>query len=153
MDSSQLVEKTRLAILEGKYPDAIRLAWDAINRKSDEPASWFLLSYAYLKHGQYLNAETAALEAKRINPKNKTILMHYLAVTQKSQSPARFHDEVIKAYRDYPGEPELILALARSYARIRNDLNNSAAMYRKYLERAPEGPKKEAVARELKMVE
>jgi Flp pilus assembly protein TadD len=148
-----LVEKSRQLILEGDFPQAIRVAWDAVNKDSSRPSAWFMVSYAYAQYGQFLNAETAALEAMRLNPNNKKIVFHYLSVIQRSQSANRFHDELVRAYNRFSNDPDMILAMARSYIRIKNDIDNAEVLYRRFLELAPNHPRASEVEEELSFVE
>lgn len=148
-----LLVKAKQYLREGDVPAAIRMSWDAIHANSESPAAWFILSRAYAEYGQYLNAEAAALESIRINSANKTIVLNYLAILQRSRSATRFHEELLKIYRVYNREPEFILALARSYARIHNDYENASALYRRFLDVAPDHPRVEEVRQELTYVE
>ncbi len=148
-----LIANARQSIREDDYASAIRFSWDAVNLERENPLAWFYLSYAYAGFGQFLNAETAALEAMRLNPHNRLIAMHYLSVIQRSQNASRFHEETLNLYRKFPREPQLILALARSYARIKNDPENAHALYRKFLELTPDSELAAQVREEIAFVE
>lgn len=152
-ESELLLIQAKQMILEGDYPKAIRMSWDSINRNPESPAAWFMLSYGYSRYGQYLNAESAALEAVRLNPKNKKIVFQYLNVLQRSRSAERFHEELLHAYHRFNRDPDFILALARSYARIKNDPENSFALYRRFLELEPDHERAKQVREEISFVE
>jgi tetratricopeptide (TPR) repeat protein len=146
------VQLARQLLDEGHHGSAIRALWDAINLDSNSAGTWFLLSYAYQQQEQYLNAEAAALESMRLNPRSKTIALHYLGILQRSSNADRFHQELLRLYQPFNQEPEFILALARSYARIKNDPENAQSLYRRFLALYPEHPKVAQAMEELETV-
>ena len=152
-EAELLLVNSRQLIVEKQYAKAIRMTWDSINSKPESPAAWFMLSRAYAGYGQYLNAEAAALESMRLNPNNKKIVMNYLGVLQHSESPERFHHELLKIYQRFNKDPDFILALARSYARIMNDPENASVLYRRFLELEPDHQKASEVRAEIPFVE
>ncbi|MEQ9825432.1 MAG: tetratricopeptide repeat protein [Puniceicoccaceae bacterium] len=147
-EAELLLIQAQQALAEGNAAAAIRMAWDSVHRRPENPSGWFILSRAYVDFGQNLNAESAALEALRINPKNKKIVLNYLGILQRSRDAQRFHEELLKAYQRFPSDPDFVLALARSYARIQNDPANAAALYRRFFDLAPEDAPNLAAIRE-----
>ena len=152
-EAELLLIQAQQAIADGEIPSAIRMSWDSINQRPENPAGWFILSRAYVKFNQNLNAESAALEAMRLNPKNKKIALNYLGILQRSRGSDRFHVELLKVYQRFSTDPDFVLALARSYARIKNDPQNSAALYRRFFDLAPEDPRAAEVRQEASFVE
>lgn len=148
-----LASNGKQAIMEGDYPKAIRFLWDALSINNENAHTWFLLSHAYSKHQQYLNAESASLESMRLAPLNSRYALQYLRVAQFSKTPVRFHEELLNIYQRFPREPEIILALARSYARIRNDPSNAHALYARFLAIAPDHSMAREVEAEMRLVE
>lgn len=153
-EAELLLIQAQQALAEGNAAAAIRMAWDSVHRRPENPSGWFILSRAYVDFGQNLNAESAALEALRINPKNKKIVLNYLGILQRSRDAQRFHEELLKAYQRFPSDPDFVLALARSYARIQNDPANAAALYRRFFDLAPEdAPNLAAIREESSLVQ
>lgn len=152
-EAELLLIQAQQAIADGNVSTAIRMAWDSVNKRPENPAGWFILSRAYVKFGQNLNAESAALEAMRLNPRNKKIVLNYLGILQRSRGANRFHEELLKAYQRFSTDPDFVLALARSYARIKNDPENAAALYRRFLDLAPDHQKAAEVRQEASFVE
>jgi len=152
-EAELLLIQAQQAIADGDVPSAIRMSWDSINKRPDNPAGWFILSRAYVKYNQNLNAESAALESMRLNPNNKKIVMNYLGILQRSRGANRFHEELLKAYQRFSSDPDFILALARSFARIKNDPENAAALYRRFLDLSTDEEKVREVRQEMSFVE
>ena len=152
-EAELLLIQAQQAIADGEIPSAIRMSWDSINQRPENPAGWFILSRAYVKFNQNLNAESAALEAMRLNPKNKKIALNYLGILQRSRGSDRFHVELLNVYQRFSTDPDFVLALARSYARIKNDPQNSAALYRRFFDLSPEDPRAAEVRQEASFVE
>lgn len=148
-----LASNGKQAIMEGDYPKAIRFLWDSLSINNGNAHTWFLLSHAYSKHRQHLNAESASLESMRLAPLNSRYALQYLRVAQFSKTPVRFHEELLSVYQRFPREPEIILALARSYARIRNDPANAHALYARFLAIAPDHSMAGEVEAEMRLVE
>lgn len=148
-----LASNGKQAIMEGDYPKAIRFLWDSLSINNGNAHTWFLLSHAYSKHRQHLNAESASLESMRLAPLNSRYALQYLRVAQFSKTPVRFHEELLSIYQRFPREPEIILALARSYARIRNDPANAHALYARFLAIAPDHSMAGEVEAEMRLVE
>ncbi|OPZ72221.1 MAG: hypothetical protein BWY82_01468 [Verrucomicrobia bacterium ADurb.Bin474] len=148
-----LASNGKQAIMECDYPKAIRFLWDSLSINNGNAHTWFLLSHAYSKHRQHLNAESASLESMRLAPLNSRYALQYLRVAQFSKTPVRFHEELLSVYQRFPREPEIILALARSYARIRNDPANAHALYARFLAIAPDHSMAGEVEAEMRLVE
>ncbi len=120
--------------------EAIKYYWASL-KLDDKPAEiWHELSGLLLKEGKPGLSEATAMEAIRREPLSILYTMHYLRVAQETKDPEPFMEELISAKRKIPDSPDITLALARGYKSIRNNYREAAALYREFLERAPNHP-------------
>ncbi len=136
----ELLKEANDATLDKNYRLAITNYWQALGAANDRDDIWNLLSRAYLIDGQFKNAETTALEAIRLSPRDINYTLDYLRVAQRSKTPEEFFAELETAYDRFPQSPEVTLSIARGYERIAK--NNSAAsiLYQRFIDLAPSHP-------------
>lgn len=136
----ELIQAADQATTDRNYKLAISSYWQVLGSANDRDDIWNLLSRAYLIDGQFKNAETTALEAIRIAPREIKYTLAYLRVAQRSKTPSGFLTELKTAHDRFPRSPEVTLSLARGYERIAEDAVAAASLYRQFIELAPSHP-------------
>ena len=135
-----LVAEASQAEIDRNYELAISNYWQALGTANNRADIWNLLSRAYLIDGQPKNAETTALEAIRLSPREIAYTLDYLRVAQRSKAPTDFLAELETAYDRFPRSPEITLSLARAYERISNNKAAARTLYTRFIEVAPGHP-------------
>jgi len=136
----ELMADAEIATLDRDFKSAIRKYWTAIGIANNRAEVWNLLSRAYLVDGQLNNAETTALEAVRLEPRQVTYTLDYLRVAQRSQAPEDFLAELETAYARFPTSPEITLSIARGHERISQDRPTARNLYLRFIDIAPNHP-------------
>jgi tetratricopeptide (TPR) repeat protein len=136
----ELMADAETALFDRNYKAAIRKYWAAISIINNRADIWNQLGRAYLVDGQLQNAETTALEAVRLEPRQVAYTLDYLRVAQRSKPPQEFLAELETAYARFPSSPEIILSLARGHERISKDLVIAQNLYRRFIDIAPNHP-------------
>ncbi|MGJ8640918.1 MAG: tetratricopeptide repeat protein [Opitutaceae bacterium] len=136
----ELFDEANSATLDKNYRLAITNYWQILGIATDRDDVWNLLSRAYLVDGQLKNAETTALEAIRLSPRDINYTLDYLRVAQRSKQPAEFFAELETAYDRFPQSPEVTLSLARGYERIVKNSTAAGTLYQRFLDIAPSHP-------------
>lgn len=136
----QLLTEAETAEMDRDFKGAIRKYWAAIGMDNSRADIWSLLSRAYLTDGQSENAETASLEAIRIEPDEVAYTLDYLRIAQRTKSPTQFLSHLETAYDRFPASPEITLSLARAYERISRDAGNARSLYQRFIDIAPAHP-------------
>lgn len=136
----ELLAEAEAATLDRDFKAAIRKYWAAISISNNRPEVWNLLSRAYLVDGQLNNAETTALEAVRLEPREVAYTLDYLRVAQRSKQPNNFLSELETAYDRFPSSPEITLSLARAHERISEDRPTARNLYLRFIDIAPNHP-------------
>ena len=136
----ELMADAEIATLDRDFKSAIRKYWTAISIADNRAEVWNLLSRAYLVDGQLNNAETTALEAVRLEPRQVTYTLNYLRVAQRSQAPEDFLAELETAYARFPASPEITLSIARGHERISQDSPTARNLYLRFIDIAPNHP-------------
>jgi tetratricopeptide (TPR) repeat protein len=129
-----------MAELDRNFTSAIQQYWAAINIANNRAEIWNLLSRAYLVDGQLNNAETAALEAVRLEPSGVAYTLDYLRVAQRTKEPVAFLAELETAYDRFPDSPEITLSLARAHERISEQTETARNLYLRFIDIAPNHP-------------
>lgn len=138
--AEELMNEATQATADKNYRLAISNYWQILGSANDRDDIWNLLSRTYVLDGQHKNAETTALEAIRLQPRNISYTLDYLRAAQRSKKPAEFFAEIQTAYDRFPQNPEVTLSLARGYERIAK--NNAAAriLYQRFIDLASDHP-------------
>lgn len=146
-----LLAEAESAELDRDYKSAIRKYWAAIGITNNRPDIWNLLARAYRIDGQLENAETAALEAIRLEPDEVAYTLDYLRIAQRTKKPDQFLSHLETAYDRFPASPEITLSLARAYERISQDRPEARRLFQRFIDIAPSHPlvpeARDAVAR------
>ena len=129
-----------MAELDRNFTSAIQQYWAAINIANNRAEIWNLLSRAYLVDGQLNNAETAALEAVRLEPSVVAYTLDYLRVAQRTKEPVAFLAQLETAYDRFPDSPEITLSLARAHERISEQTETARNLYLRFIDIAPNHP-------------
>ncbi len=136
----ELLADAETAEIDRDYKSAIRKYWAAISIANNRADVWNLLSRAYLIDGQRKNAETAALEAIRLEPNEVAYTLDYLRVAQRTKPPEQFLSYLETAYDRFPASPEITLSLARAHERISQDRRTASNLYQRFIDIAPNHP-------------
>ena len=136
----ELMADAETATLDRDFKSAIRKYWTAISIANNRAEVWNLLSRAYLVDGQLNNAETTALEAVRLDPRQVTHTLDYLRVAQRSLAPEDFLAELETAYARIPTSPEITLSIARGHELISQDRSAARNLYLRFIDIAPNHP-------------
>ncbi len=136
----ELMADAETATVDRDYKLAIRKYWAVISIANNRADIWNLLSRAYLIDGQLKNAETTALEAVRLEPREVAYTLDYLRVTQRSKEPSDFLTELETAYNRFPSSPEITLSLARAHERISKQTDTARTLYLRFIDIAPNHP-------------
>ncbi len=136
----ELMADAEITTLDRDFKSAIRKYWTAIGIANNRAEVWNLLSRAYLVDGQLNNAETTALEAVRLEPRQVIYTLDYLRVAQRSQAPEDFLAELETAYARFPTSPEITLSIARGHERISQDRPTARNLYLRFIDIAPSHP-------------
>ncbi|MFU8848122.1 MAG: hypothetical protein ACNA77_05335 [Opitutales bacterium] len=136
----ELLAEAEAAEVDRDYKSAIRKYWAAISITNNRAEIWNLLSRAYLIDGQLKNAETTALEAVRLAPREVAYTLDFLRVAQRSRPPQEFLAQLETAYDRFPTSPEITLSLARAHERISQDQFVARNLYLRFIDIAPNHP-------------
>lgn len=136
----ELLADAETAEIDRNFKSAIQKYWAAIRITRERPDVWNRLARAYLVDGQLDNAETAALEAIRVDPNEVSYTLDYLRVTQRSRPPEEFLSLLETAYDRFPANPELTLSLARAHERVSEKKFTARNLYQRFLEISPNHP-------------
>lgn len=136
----ELLADAETAERDRDYKSAIRKYWAAISIANNRAEVWNLLSRAYLIDGQLQNADTAALKAVRLAPKEVAYTLDFLRVAQRSRPPKEFLAQLETAYDRFPSSPEITLSLARAHERISEDDFVARNLYLRFIDIAPNHP-------------
>lgn len=135
---------------EGSLDQAIRHYKRALVLNDNQPQVWAELSEAYLRAGNDRWAQATASEAMRRDPENPKMVLQFIRAAQRTMDSERLLNEMERAYRTFPNQPEIILVLARAY-RDAGNLRNARLLYQKYLEVVPaDYPNRADVTAELR---
>ncbi len=110
---------------------------DALSDDNQNADRWVTLAASKAKAGDYVWAETAYLEAMRLNPGKGPIITAYLEVLKKRRSPAEYLDEAERQLQKYPEIPELYLVSARGYRDLMQNKRNARVIFNKFLKKFP----------------
>ena len=136
----ELMADAEAATVDRDFKSAIRKYWTAISLANNRAEVWNLLSRAYLVDGQLNNAETTALEAVRLEPRQVAYTLDYLRVAQRSLPPEDFLAELETAYARFPVSPEITLSIARGHELISQDRSSARKLYLRFIDIAPNHP-------------
>ena len=136
----ELMADAEAATVDRDFKSAIRKYWTAISLANNRAEVWNLLSRAYLVDGQLNNAETTALEAVRLEPRQVAYTLDYLRVAQRSLPPEDFLAELETAYARFPVSPEITLSIARGHELISQDRSSARNLYLRFIDIAPNHP-------------
>ncbi|MEM7790181.1 MAG: tetratricopeptide repeat protein [Verrucomicrobiota bacterium] len=135
-----LISDAQSATLDRNYGEAIRIYWQILGQANDRADIWNELARLYTIDGQLKNAETTALEATRLAPRNTDYMLDYLRVAQRSKPASDFLAELETAHDRFPQSPEIALSLARAYERIGRNRASAVALYTRFVDLAPNHP-------------
>jgi tetratricopeptide (TPR) repeat protein len=134
---------------KGDRKKAIRYYKRAIKDNDSSPDLWLRISKAYFEDGQFVWAESTALEAVRRDSQNPAYYIHYLKVAERSMTPDRYMRELQRVRSRFKSQPDITLALARAYKDIAKNKRNAAFLYKEFLDMAPDHPEAKTAREEL----
>lgn len=121
---------------EGSLDQAIRHYKKALILNDNQPKVWAELSESYLRAGNDRWAQATASEAMRRDPENPKMVLQFIRAAQRTMESQRLLQEMERAYRNFPNQPEIILVLARAY-RDNDNFRNARLLYQKFIEVVP----------------
>jgi len=133
----------------GDYKGAVEKYWEALKVDDSKAETWHTIAKTQLSDNRTRWAETTSLEAIRRDPGNVSYTLLYLKAAQHNHQAERFLEELIKARVKFPDSPDIMLALARGYDKIKNNARNASMLYREFLEKAPNHPSRDDAQAEL----
>jgi len=131
------LELARTARAAGDYPAAIQAYKRHLVGDDRDPEVWLELSDTYLLNGQSSWATATASEAMRRAPGDPRFVLHYFRAAQQTLPRQRLLEEMERAYRVFPDNPEVVLALARAYDELEGNERNAGMLYLRFLDIAP----------------
>ena len=105
---------------EGDFANAERVAQNMVAKDPTSAEAWRCLSKTYTARGKNRDAFYAAREAMRSSPDDVSQTLLYLSTASKILNDETYLDEVYKAKERFPGNCEIMLGLARTYALVGN---------------------------------
>jgi len=129
---------------------AINKLWEAVNLGDSSGIAFYELAQTYKITAQYTEAEVAALEALRRDKANIRYILLYLDILENTQSPARQVREINRFRTLLPDNPDLILRLARLYAKPGGDRSAARGFYELFLRMAPGHPEADKAQYEMR---
>lgn len=134
------IERARQFRREGVYSEAVRLLWQVLGNNPSIAEAWHELSLAYFANNEAATAETASLEAMRLDPRNPEYMLHHLDVIRQSRGRSVIIRELRLAQQRFPNNPEILFELALGYEEVASDSRNAAYLYNQFLDRYPNHP-------------
>lgn len=131
------LETARQLRQQGQLQEAIREYKRILIQNDNQPLAWAELSEAYLEAGNDRWAQATASEAMRRDSDNPQYTLQFLRAAQRTMDSGRLIQEMEDAYRRFPNQPEVALALARTYAQAQN-YRNARLLYQRVLEMIPQ---------------
>lgn len=135
-DYTSFLAQARAASADERYAEAIKLFHRALARSSSDPAVWSELSEAQRLAGENRTALASASEAIRRAPDQPGFRLQYLRVAESNLQPNALIEEMEKARRDFPLQPEFTLLIARVHRELGN-LRFARRYYEDFLRLAP----------------
>lgn len=122
---------------EGKTAEAERLAQKIVQKSPYNAESWRVLSEAYSARGKDGDAFVAAREGMRNAPDDVRATLLYLNRAGKVLGTERMLDELYVARERFPMNCEIMLGLARTYAKAGNasEARHNYGLFFKYADR------------------
>lgn len=142
------VAEARALRESGDLRAAVNILKEALVEDDARPDLWAELSELYLELGEDRWAQATASEAARRDPSNPKLVLQYLRAAQRTLAPDRLINEMETALRRFPGQPEIMLVLARAYA-AQGSTRNARILYEAFLQEAPDHPQRARVEAEL----
>lgn len=134
------IDKARELRRNGVYSEAVRLLWRVLGNNPSIPEAWHELSLAYFANNEAAAAETASLEAMRLDPRNPQYVLHHLEVIRKSRGRSVIIRELRLAQERFPDNPEILFELALGYEEVASDSRSAAYLYNRFLDDYPNHP-------------
>jgi tetratricopeptide (TPR) repeat protein len=146
--SPDKVTEARTFVEVGDLRGAVSAFKQALVENDARPEVWAELSEVYLALGEDRWAQATASEAARRDATNPKYALQYLRAAQRLLPPERLTEEMEAALRRFPGQPEIMLVLARAYAE-QGSVRNARILYEALLREAPDHPQRSRVEAEL----
>lgn len=141
-------EQARVLRDSGDLRAAVNSFKQALVEDDARPDVWAELSEVYLDLGEDRWAQATASEAARRDPTNPKYSLQYFRAAQRTLPPERLIEEMEAALRRFPGQPEIMLVLARAYAE-QGSSRNARILYEAFLREVPDHPLRTKVEAEL----
>ena len=121
----------------GRYGAAAQKYWSALSYDDSPAEVWFDLSRAHFHAESWNDAELTALEALRRDQTRQVYHLHYLNVIKQTQPIRTYLRELERVHQTFPANPEVVLALANTYARSQHAHPDAIRYYHLFLRLSP----------------
>ncbi|OHE70950.1 MAG: hypothetical protein A2007_03925 [Verrucomicrobia bacterium GWC2_42_7] len=125
------------------YADAEKLANELASSSSTLPADlWFLLAQIHFNTNAFDKAHFDIQQAMHADDQNVQYAFFCLKLLQKTEKPEQLTQKLKETKEKFPQNPEITLATARAYEKIKQDKEQAVALYKEFLKLAPLDHKK-----------
>lgn len=128
-----------------RYGAASEKFWTALSYDDSSAQTWFNLSRAQFHAESWNDAELTALEALRRDPDRQVYHLHYLNVIKQTQPVRAYLRELERVHQTFPANPEVVLALANTYARSQYAHQDAIRYYYLFLRLVPDDARRPEV--------
>src|SRR5690625_5263479 len=134
----------------GRFGSAARTYWRALSYDDSDALVWFDLSHALYRAETWNDAELTALEALRRDPDNERYHLHYLNVIRRTHPVRSYLRELERVHEKFPRNPQVVLALAETYAHSQHSHPIAVRYYQLFLRLAPEDSRRAEVEQAIR---
>ena len=137
-----LITEANQSVLNNDLEAAAELYRKVLDDTPNRHEIWDRIAQIYFANEEYNSAESAALQAIRLQPSNIVYTINYLNIARKTKSEIRFLSELLSASQQFPNSPEITLSLARAYDRNSRYRFKAKDYYTKFITLAPNHPQR-----------
>lgn len=134
----------------GRYGAAAQKYWSALSYDDSSAQVWFDLSRAHFHAESWNDAELTALEALRRDQDRQVFHLHYLNVIKRTQPVRAYLRELERVHQMFPANPEVVLALANTYARSQHAHPDAVRYYNLFLRLSPNDERRREVEQSIR---
>jgi len=115
---------------------SIETYWDALGENPDDPENWRALAALYFDQGNFAEAESYILEARRRAPRSPEINAFYLNIIAQSGNTKQILEEAAQIRSQFPQSPLILLNFARTIQKAGANRNQVTDAYQSFLDMA-----------------
>ena len=137
-----LITEANQSVLNNELEAAAEIYRKVLKNKPNRHEIWDRIAQIYFANEEYNSAESASLQAIRLQQSNIVYTINYLNIARKTKSEIRFLSELLSASKQFPNSPEITLSLARAYDRNSRYRYKAKDYYTKFITLAPNHPQR-----------